>query len=253
MGNILSDANGDPKTAIRDGATSKTINDLLLELDLFNKLSTTKSPRLTKKDAPHDSTSNPYISELDFRQEAITALDQTNPPDDKGYRKDMNNILYKTNDNVNDDKLDTWIDTSTADPKYWKYHDKYYNVKRGFCNATGNVPVNLLGVDLPVDKIETLNIATGTYSTTGTNQVNTNKKMSYDQMNNCLKYGTTQGVNGGYYMIDLTPQYFTPDNLRYLDRHIKLDLGHNLIHALPRNGELVPTSFIFFTTFYYTI
>jgi hypothetical protein len=38
-----------------------------------------------------------------------------------------------------------------------------------------------------------------------------------------------------------------------LDRHIKLDLGHNLIHALPRNGELVPISFIFFTTFYYTI
>ena len=38
-----------------------------------------------------------------------------------------------------------------------------------------------------------------------------------------------------------------------LDRHIKLDLGHNLIHALPRNGELVPTSFIFLTTFYYTI
>jgi hypothetical protein len=38
-----------------------------------------------------------------------------------------------------------------------------------------------------------------------------------------------------------------------LDRHIKLDLGHNLIHALPRNGELVPTSFMFFTTFYYTI
>jgi len=38
-----------------------------------------------------------------------------------------------------------------------------------------------------------------------------------------------------------------------LDRHIKLDLGHNLIHALPRNGELVPISFIFLTTFYYTI
>jgi hypothetical protein len=38
-----------------------------------------------------------------------------------------------------------------------------------------------------------------------------------------------------------------------LDRYIKLDLGHNLIHALPRNGELVPTSFMFFTTFYYTI
>lgn len=38
-----------------------------------------------------------------------------------------------------------------------------------------------------------------------------------------------------------------------LDRHMKIDLGHNLIHALPRNGELVPTSFMFFTTFNYTI
>lgn len=38
-----------------------------------------------------------------------------------------------------------------------------------------------------------------------------------------------------------------------LDRNLRLDLGHNLIHALPRNGKLVQTSFMFFTTFNYTI
>jgi hypothetical protein len=38
-----------------------------------------------------------------------------------------------------------------------------------------------------------------------------------------------------------------------LDRHIILDLGHNLIHALPRNGESIQTNFMFFTTVSYTI
>lgn len=38
-----------------------------------------------------------------------------------------------------------------------------------------------------------------------------------------------------------------------LDRHIKLDLGHNLIHALPRNGESIQTNFMFFTNFNFTI
>jgi len=38
-----------------------------------------------------------------------------------------------------------------------------------------------------------------------------------------------------------------------LDRNVRLDLGHNLIHALPRNAKLVQTNFMFFTTFNYTI
>lgn len=38
-----------------------------------------------------------------------------------------------------------------------------------------------------------------------------------------------------------------------LDRHIKLDLGNNLIHALPRNGESIQTNFMFFTNFNYII
>lgn len=37
------------------------------------------------------------------------------------------------------------------------------------------------------------------------------------------------------------------------NKHLKFDIGHNLIHALPRNGNSIQTNFMFFTNFNYTI
>lgn len=202
MGNILTNANGD-QTAINN--TTTTINDLLLELNLFNKKSN-NTPRLRDSTKPYDASNNPYISELDFRQSALNSLNIENPKNANRQRVDFNGIKYTSNDddmiNANTNDAMTWSDAGINDSNYWLYQDKMYNIKRGFCNATGTVPVTILGVDLPQVGVS-----------------NDQNQLSYEQVNNCTKFGTLTGNNGGQYMIDLTPVYFTSNNLKYIDFH----------------------------------
>jgi len=239
MGNILTSPNGN--RLLPDTITASSINDMLLELDLYNKeksvapVAAQGKPRLIDPTVPF-SANNPYISEIDFTTNGFSVLNIINPKSPTGFRRDgVYQIPYKSNDVYNSPTGNHALPFSSEnDSNNWQLSDIKYNIKRNFCNSSANVPVNIAGVDLPTDKKETiasitLNPSTNRYvyntiPTTGTLQSNYNnvqlphKVMSYDTMNNCLKYGDING-NAGYYMIDLTPKYFYNQNKRFLDKH----------------------------------
>jgi hypothetical protein len=156
MGNIISDNKGEILDNLKTSegeltSFAKNINDTLLELDLYSVDPKTGSPRTN--------------FEVDYTSTGIVSR----PRNSDGKLVDVNGIPYNVdNDVAVNDNLG--LDSAQITDKNWKDISKFYNFKRGICNATTNVPVNTAGVVLP--------------KTTDPN---------YNKINSCLINGTTNG------------------------------------------------------------
>jgi len=193
MGNIISDRLGEQKKVsnqTNDTSFQKNINDLLLELDLYSLDPATGGTKVgaTQKN-PNNSTGGPrkitingntiYQSEVDFSLSGLS----NRPKNASGQYVDINGIPYTLNKSDNPFSGEIYVDKNVADlgnlnksTTAFLNSNKYYNFKRGFCNAQKDVPVNIVGVSLPES------------SDTSASSV---------QLNNCLKFGTTTAGTAG--------------------------------------------------------
>ena len=178
MGNIISDKSGAQLLGGNENISfSKIVNDSLLELDLYNL-----DPKI--KDSTTDTYGRPRSNfEVDYTTAGLAAR----PKNSDGKLIDINGIPYDiTKDEVfnNTNALLGSQDNSMIpqNPNYWKNISKFYNFKRGVCNATTNIPVNTTGVLFPTDMFSPTMSA------------------STQKIQKCLKYGTT---------VNNTPVYST--------------------------------------------
>ena len=177
MGNILSNRLGEQKVP-NNTSFNKNINDLLLELDLYSLDSSTGSTKIgsTQKNSANPTggprkitiNGNPiFQTEVDF---SLAGLNNR-PKNSAGQYIDINGIPYTLNKSDNPFSGEIYVDKNVADlgrlnksePTFLK-SNKYYNFKRGFCNAQKDIPVNMVGVAIPD---------------------------ASTQLDNCLKFGTT--------------------------------------------------------------
>jgi len=197
MGNIISDYEGKyNSTNSNDGkqeltSFSKIMNDVLLELDLYN--------------------GSREKSEIDFSSKTF----RERLKDNSGNLIDINGMKYMSDDlfgtdddNANLTKLS--MDTSTP------ISNKYYNMKRAFCNASSTVPVNMIGVDLPDDNpdpnhkqrmVDGVPFYIASQAPLGI--------LSSVELDNCLKYGDINGIEDapGIYSINPNNAYFYDSSL----------------------------------------
>ena len=176
MGNIISDKSGAQKLEGSENISFvKIVNDSLLELDLYNL-----DPKL--KDSATNTYGRPRNNfEVDYTRAGLT----TRPKNSEGKLIDINGIPYDTTrDEVFEDRneLIGSQDNSMnpANANYWKNISKFYNFKRGVCNATTKVPVNTTGVLFPTDMFSPTMSA------------------STQKIDKCLKYGTTVNSTSVY-------------------------------------------------------
>ena len=193
MGNILTNSKGNINNNLsssQDGSYTsfaKTINDTLLELDLYNLDPNLIDPGTGAPGAPRTQF------EIDYTSSGYSSR-PTGPGNAPGTTSliDINGIPYsESNDLQAVLNQNTTFETVTSvnDEKYWKNISKFYNFKRGVCNATQDVPVNTAGVLLPKD------------------QATKNKLKS------CLINGTTNGPTSSKTQVSNTQQVpiYKPD------------------------------------------
>jgi hypothetical protein len=140
MGNIVTTNTGTLPDKISSTSFAKIINDSLLELDLYSVDPTTGAPRVAN---------NKGIFEVDYTNTGIASR----PKNTAGQFVDTKGLPYTMDTDsssvVNSTQIYNQIEPSQS--KYWKNISKYYNFKRGVCNATNRVPVNIAGVNFPQD------------------------------------------------------------------------------------------------------
>jgi hypothetical protein len=186
MGNIIASQTGDTPDNIKGTSFEKNINDLLLELDLYS-LPSSGTPR-----SVNINGSSVTPGEVDFSASGLAARKNS-----AGQYLDIKGIPYTVTDssnlsdnstkeiyNDNNNNAAFNLSTNTSNPQYYQNTSKYYNFKRAFCNATNEVPVNLLGVKLPSS---------------------TDTSASAVELNNCLTYGTTTAGSGTLTIPDINP------------------------------------------------
>jgi hypothetical protein len=197
MGNIISDYEGKyNSSSSKDGkpeltSFSKIMNDVLLELDLYN-----------------GSMDN---SEIDFTDYAFNKRLK----DSSGNLIDINGMKYISNDvfNTDDDRQNlTKLNMDASTP----LTNKYYNMKRAFCNASSTVPVNMIGIDLPDDNPDPNHIQRMVNGVPFYNESQAPLGiLSSVELDNCLKYGDINGIEDapGIYSINQNNAYFYDSSL----------------------------------------
>jgi hypothetical protein len=159
MGNIISSSSGLNDTQIGEGSIGdvtsnpflQNMTDILLELDLYNKGNYNYNAR------------NPPRSEFDYSDVAYNR-----PPPDGSISPDTaNNSLGRPKNLNNPDQYsdiyglpyvtkETTSSVPLLSPKLSS--DGFYNIKRAVCNKSPKVPVSILGVDLPYDNPDMVNL-----------------------------------------------------------------------------------------------
>ena len=179
MGNILSQ--DDQGSLKKSGETinpfTQNMTNLLFELDLFNTGKFATQATANDKSGPR--------AEFDFTEKGVSkdpaSRDVANygrPVNAKSEFIDINGWTYTDNSAI------AQIDTISPNTSVTNLplnaignnSNKLYNLKRAFCNASPDVPVNMVGVDLP-------NID---YQADQTKLGIPNEEV----INNCLLYGT---------------------------------------------------------------
>jgi len=225
MGNVLSDHTGQNRLESDTNTFYTTINDILLELDLYNKPKGSNNLRNNK-------------SEINFK--SMDAAKNGNK------YVDINNFNYTTADvnNIDSNSKDSlYLDptANTPNSEKWRKTDKLFNIKRGMCNASNVVPVTMVGVDLPQDKREKFDVASNKYIYV-TDQSNYNDPvitnfpsnwfskmqsnydvMTTDELDNCLKYGTLNSKST--YVCDNIPYWFVDSKRSYLDNSMTTNIS----------------------------
>ena len=135
MGNIISDTVGSQK--LTGTSFEKNMNDMLLELDLYNVDPITKQPR-TNFEVDYTSTgisSRPKIGDklVDIYGIPYSVSNDKAPADSNS----LGGASQLSNTDANG--------ISVTNAGYWKNVSKYYNFKRGVCNSSSKVPVNTVG------------------------------------------------------------------------------------------------------------
>ena len=140
MGNIVTTNTGTLPQNLSSTSFAKIINDSLLELDLYSVDPTTDAPRVA---------SGKGIFEVDYTNAGIGSRKKNSA----GQFVDIKGLPYTMDTDsssvVNPNQIYHQIDPSQSE--YWKNISKYYNFKRGVCNASSKVPVNIAGVNFPPD------------------------------------------------------------------------------------------------------
>lgn len=181
MGNIISDKSGAQILGgSKNTSFAKIVNDSLLELDLYN---------LDPKKIDPVTNTNGFVRnnfEVDYTEAGLIDRPKIN-----GKLIDINGIPYDTTKDQNFygnnelEGIQVNSTSSTDNPNYWKNISKFYNFKRGVCNATTNVPVNIAGVLFPPDMFSPTMSA------------------STQKIQKCLKYGTTVNSTPVYSQINI--------------------------------------------------
>ena len=196
MGNIISNYNGEfiSKTDTDLTSFSKIINDTLLELDLY--------------------TGNESRSEIDY---SSPSFKNNRLKDASGNLIDINGLRYTTDEVITTNQsLSNKLSMDNSTPQ----SNKYYNMKRAFCNASNSVPVDLPGVDLPDDNkdpnykqkiIDGVSFYSSKQAPLGV--------LNSVELDNCLKYGNIKGVASapGIYIINSNTAYFYDS--KYIDKN----------------------------------
>jgi hypothetical protein len=168
MGNIISNTSGNnaPQGKIGENATlnvfEQSITDILLELDLYNTGNYSSLPASDRNNTgarsefDYDrstaySTTNPNIATLTSGKLNSNDLDGKSRPTMNGKLVDIQGIPYVTSESLVNQNPNFNEAGWNKQPTGLKDSTKYYNIKRAICNSSTVVPVDILGVDLPVD------------------------------------------------------------------------------------------------------
>ena len=229
MGNIISDSAGALKVNNSSGATGgandnafvNNMTDIFFELDLYN------TGQYYTKDQAKDTKKLGPRREIDYDVADVSFKDYEGAPDiDQNSRHynsnnkliDMIGIPYEdiSYTNIFDatTKSGQALNATKTLPKIISAEDPYamnsnhfYNLKRGFCNASNSVPIDIIGVDIPADNIDVkANLGKNAIDDVLTEQ-RTNYKYSTNMdkdVENCLTWGTTDpAVTGAnFYDVD---------------------------------------------------
>jgi hypothetical protein len=201
MGNIISDQTGNLVSTSTDSAQrveltsfSKIINDTLLELDLYS--------------------GSENRSEIDYSKTNFT---KDRRKDASGNLVDINGLKYTT-DEVVFENADAKLNMDESNTNA----NKYYNMKRAFCNASNKVPVNMIGVDLPDDSEDP--ITTHNQKMIDDKTFYTAKQaplgvLNSKQLDNCIKYGDINGKGDqpGIYSFNTNSAHFYVNLTKYID------------------------------------
>ena len=224
MGNIISNTSGVAASvngSIGEGnAFQQNITDILLELNLYNTGNYNQNT-----DTTNFVTDNPIGPRDEFNfldglsttnkvaltSTGITSIDTINksrPMIESNY-VDIIGLPY-----VTDEQNDTvWtaaqksssLGNDITNPSHAKSiasNNKYYNIKRAICNSSTVAPVDMVGVDIPVDSPDMVNFSSSS--------IKTNQLLNYPQgttnmstiVDNCLTWGTITTPTQGTCILD---------------------------------------------------
>ena len=218
MGNIISDDLGNIKTSgnapgqvSRNTSFAQNMTDLLFELDLLNtgSYSTTNDPNTKGPRPEYDYTIfNPTVNNKDIQGESR----KYSGTGASAKLVDMINIPYTDESFVQatyaSNSAKTLINAPN-DPKKVISNDSnaLYNLKRGYCNASNSVPIDIVGVDIPSDDPESLAVKNRTPAEI--DKLKNDQKNNYqykDNMHtlleNCLTWGNSAPPAGQSFFTD---------------------------------------------------
>jgi hypothetical protein len=170
------------------------MNDTLLELDLYS--------------------GSELRSEIDY---SSTNFTKDRPKDRGGNLIDINGLKYTT-DEVSLGNIESELSMKKENTEA----NKYYNMKRAFCNASNKVPVNIIGVDLPDDSDDPITPHTQKMVDGETFYKSRQAPLGIlnsKQLDNCIKYGDINGIGDqpGIYSFNPNSAYFHVNLTKYID------------------------------------
>lgn len=235
MGNIISNTSGVERSV--EGQIDNTnlfgqhMTDILLELDLLNTGNNTSVDPISVRSEFNFSNfkaSSNVVTKTATGTSSIDASNKPGRPTINGNYIDIIGLPYETNEIENPE---------SSIPKFKNYSNKYYNIKRAVCNASIVAPVDILGVDLPVDDPE-LN-GTNSSSNFSSSQLIKEQQKLFPTIpanmaavvDNCLTWGKTTAESGPKPKIPDLSIYKSSSNPNSPTDNLKLNDYSNITSA----------------------
>jgi hypothetical protein len=224
MGNIIS--NEDGSLSGNNSALKRNMTEILFNLDLYNTgkyysrdidVDTNRAngaqPRGPRVEYDY-SKAGTSPTRSSYTSTNLDTNDVGRKTNSSGNYIDIDGIPYSDASYVSDNSVSgstlyatkNGYEISKDGDKTALTSNKFYNVKRGFCNASLQVPIDIIGVDLPVNNPDVMSLLNSLPLTpSGLRQTNPvqqnaiiNEQISIykysqtmdDDINKCLKYGT---------------------------------------------------------------
>ena len=163
MGNIISDSSGNIRTFKRNGnvdstdAFTKNITDALFELNLYNtgNFYANGNPEANPR-SEFDYTStgiSKSTSNIDLANNGRHSDGNGNYVDMIGLKYTDDSVTIPLGNNNSERRINAsrTINALTSENNNNIASDQLYNLKRGFCMAGNEVPIDILGVDVAYD------------------------------------------------------------------------------------------------------